>query len=65
MYGPVDGKRAEGKFYASSRAASLVDASGAYHTIKGPTFEEYGVSKVVNVKSVCGWKVAGDGVTDE
>ncbi|GJN81868.1 exo-beta-1,3-glucanase [Purpureocillium lilacinum] len=65
VYGPVDGKRAEGKFYASSRAASLVDASGAYHTIKGPTFEEYGVSKVVNVKSVCGWKVAGDGVTDD
>ena len=30
-----------------------------------PTFQEYSVNQVINVKSVRGLPVAGDGVTDE
>lgn len=65
VYGPEDGERAEGKFYASSRSKDLVDSSGSFHNAKEPTFAEYDVSKVVNVKNVCGFPVKGDGVTDE
>ncbi|KAL1837495.1 hypothetical protein VTK73DRAFT_4676 [Phialemonium thermophilum] len=65
VYGPADGERAEGKFFSSKRPAGLVDASGSYPTVKPPTFQELDVRQVVNVKNVCGWPVAGDGVTDD
>ena len=65
VYSPTADERAEGKFFNSSRPAALVDGSGAYYAIKPPTFQEWDVKDVVNVKNVCKWPVAGDGVTDE
>lgn len=65
VYGPSNGERAEGKFYPAPRPAALIDGSGMFQTAKEPTFEEYDVSRVVNVKNVCGLPVKGDGVTDE
>ncbi len=65
VYSATSNERAEGKLFSSSRPAPLVDGSGAYYTIKPPTFQEWDVKDVVNVKSVCNWPVAGDGVTDE
>ena len=65
VYGPTQGEKAEGQFFKSSRSPPLVDADGAYHVSKPPTYQEYHGSQVINVKTVCGWPVAGDGVTDE
>lgn len=65
VYGPKDGERAEGKFYSSARSNLLVDGSGSFHNAKEPTFQEYDVSQVLNVKNVCKYPVNGDGVTDE
>ncbi|KAJ2978076.1 hypothetical protein NQ176_g4021 [Zarea fungicola] len=65
VYGPVNGERALGKLYSTSRSAILTDGSGSYHNAKEPTFAEYDVSQVVNVKNVCGLPVKGDGVTDD
>ncbi|KAK5991709.1 Glucan endo-1,3-beta-glucosidase BGN13.1 [Cladobotryum mycophilum] len=65
VYGPQDNERAEGKLYTTSRSSQLVDRSGSYHAIKPPTYQEYDVSQVINVKSVPARPVAGDGVTDD
>ncbi len=65
VYGPSDGERAEGKYYPAPRPATLLNSAGAFENAKEPTFAEYDVSKVVNVKNVCGLPVKGDGVTDE
>lgn len=65
VYGPADGERALGKLYPVARSSVLTDESGSFHNAKEPTFEEYDVSQVVNVKNVCGLPVKGDGVTDD
>ncbi|KAJ3498335.1 hypothetical protein NLG97_g1205 [Lecanicillium saksenae] len=65
VYGPVSGERALGKFYTSGRSSVLTDESGLFHNAKEPTFADYDVSQVVNVKNVCGLPVKGDGVTDD
>ena len=65
VYSPESGERVEGKLVNSARPASLIDGSGAYYAIKPPTFQEYDVKDVANVRNICGWPVAGDGVTDE
>lgn len=61
------GSHAEGKLFPSSRSAKLIDGAGNFFTVKPPTYQEFYVSEVVNVKSQasCGFPVAGDGVTDE
>ncbi|EHK50221.1 glycoside hydrolase family 55 protein [Trichoderma atroviride IMI 206040] len=59
------GQRAQGKFFPATRPAALVDFTGAYHVATPPTFQEYSVNQVINVKSVRGLPVAGDGVTDD
>ncbi|PNP39519.1 hypothetical protein TGAMA5MH_08537 [Trichoderma gamsii] len=64
VYGS-SGQRAQGKFFPASRPAALVDTTGAYHVATPPTFQEYSVNQVINVKSVRGLPVAGDGVTDD
>lgn len=65
VYGPVDGERSLGKMYKSPRSKTLTNESGAFKNAKEPTFAEYDVSQVVNVKNVCGLPVKGDGVTDD
>jgi glucan 1,3-beta-glucosidase len=49
----------------TSRPAALVNGTGFYYTVAPPTYEEYDVSNVINVKDVTGYKVAGDGQTDD
>ncbi|TFB00197.1 Glucan 1,3-beta-glucosidase [Trichoderma ghanense] len=65
VYGPSNGQRAEGKFFPASRPLALVDITGSYHAVAPPTFQEYSVDQVINVKTVHGLPVAGDGVTDD
>ncbi|OPB43367.1 GH55 beta-1 3-glucanase [Trichoderma guizhouense] len=65
VYGPSNGQRAQGKFFPASRPLALLDITGSYHTVTPPTFQEYSVDQVINVKSVHGLPVAGDGVTDD
>lgn len=65
VYSPTGHERAEGKFYPASRPQSLIDHSGRYFSVKPPTFQEWDIANVINVKTLCGWPVAGDGVTDE
>ncbi|KAJ6780035.1 hypothetical protein PWT90_01207 [Aphanocladium album] len=65
VYGPVNGERSLGKLYTSGRSNVLTDDTGAFHNAIEPTFAEYDVSQVVNVKNVCGLPVKGDGVTDD
>lgn len=49
-----------------SRPSALVDAtSGNYHTVVQPTYAEYNLSQVVNVKDVTAHPVQGDGVADD
>ncbi|CAK7200150.1 hypothetical protein SEUCBS139899_002840 [Sporothrix eucalyptigena] len=54
-----------GKVVPVVRPATLVDKTGAYHTIVQPTYSEYNLSQVVNVKDVPEHPVKGDGLTDD
>jgi glucan 1,3-beta-glucosidase len=42
-----------------------VNATGFYHTVVQPTYAEFNLSQVVNVKKVAAHPVAGDGVNDD
>lgn len=48
-----------------SRPEVLINGTGFYHTIVQPTYAEFNVSQVVNVKDVTNYPVAGDGTTDD
>ncbi|KAI1136588.1 glycoside hydrolase family 55 protein [Hypoxylon sp. FL0543] len=66
----VPGESEEGVFksgtaFPTRRAASLVDGSGSFHRLPPPTYQEYGVDQVVNVKNVPSHPVAGDGKADD
>ncbi|KAH8692283.1 putative exo-beta-1,3-glucanase [Talaromyces proteolyticus] len=50
---------------STSRAASLLTDSKYYTTSAPPSFQEYSVDQVINVKSVSGLPVNGDGITDD
>ncbi|KAH8888367.1 family 55 glycoside hydrolase [Thozetella sp. PMI_491] len=63
--GPSSGAHQTGTSYSVSRPGVLVDSSGKFHTVPQPTYKEYDVSQVVNVKSVAGLPVLGDGSTDD
>ncbi|KAB5585857.1 glycoside hydrolase family 55 protein [Coniochaeta sp. 2T2.1] len=55
-----------GTSYGTVRPSVLVDgATGSFKTAKPPTYQEYAVDQVLNVKDVKGYPVAGDGVTDD
>ena len=43
----------------------LADGNENYFTMRPPTYEEFPVDYVVNVKSVAGHPVRGDGITDD
>lgn len=49
----------------TSRPSALVNSTGSYFTATPPTYAEYDVSQVVNVKSVPGLPVVGDARTDD
>jgi glucan 1,3-beta-glucosidase len=63
--GPSTGAHQRGTVYSTVRSSALIDATGSYHRGPPPTYKEYDLSQFVNVKSVDGLAVAGDGVTDD
>ncbi|KAF2024187.1 family 55 glycoside hydrolase [Setomelanomma holmii] len=50
---------------AGSRPAALVDSTGSFHTTRPPTYANFTVEQVLNVKDVAGHRVYGDGKTDD
>ncbi|RFU33704.1 hypothetical protein B7463_g2616, partial [Scytalidium lignicola] len=63
--GPATGAHQTGTVYQSDRVSALLDSSGKYVVVAPPTYEEYDVSEFVNVKTVAGLPVFGDGATDD
>ncbi len=49
----------------SLRSDALVSGTGHHHTFVQPTYAEFDVSQVVNVKDVPAYPVMGDGATDD
>ncbi|KAH6723019.1 putative exo-beta-1,3-glucanase [Leptodontidium sp. MPI-SDFR-AT-0119] len=62
--GPVSGAHNAGVTYQTSRSPQLV-AGGKYFTMAPPTYQEYSIDQVVNIKSVKDFPVYGDGQTDD
>lgn len=54
-----------GTMYTVIRPASLLTSSGSYFVTPPPTYQDYSLSQIMNAKTVKGFPVAGDGVTDE
>jgi glucan 1,3-beta-glucosidase len=63
--GATSPKRLSGEKVAVSRPEILVNGTGFYHTIVQPTYAEFDVSQVVNVKDVGAHPVAGNGAIDD
>jgi glucan 1,3-beta-glucosidase len=62
--GPPSGSHQTGTTYAVARSASLL-SNGKYLTIPPPTYSQYNVSQFINVKTVSGLPVYGDGKSDD
>jgi glucan 1,3-beta-glucosidase len=58
-------KRLNGEKIAVSRPDTLVNSTGFYYTVVQPTYAEYDISQVVNVKNVAAHPVKGDASTDD
>lgn len=54
-----------GRMFDVQRSPALLDGFGKYPAIPPPTYQDYGVSNVLNAKSVRSYPVSGDGKTDE
>ncbi|KAH8803084.1 putative exo-beta-1,3-glucanase [Xylogone sp. PMI_703] len=63
--GPSTGSHQTGTTYQSNRPSALLDSTGKYVAVAPPTYKEYDVSQFLNVKSVPGLPVFGDGQTDD
>ncbi|KAI0882532.1 glycoside hydrolase family 55 protein [Annulohypoxylon maeteangense] len=61
----TDGVFQKGVTLATARSRSLVDSSGSFYRLTPPTYEEYGIEQIVNVKEVPLYSVAGDGKADD
>lgn len=64
-YGSVKGVFQEGTIFSTQRPSLLVDDFGSFPRLPPPTYKEYGVEQVVNVKEVPGHEVVGDGKADD
>lgn len=62
--GPPSGSHQTGTTFTVPRPAALL-RDGKYLTVPPPTYAEFDVSQVINVKSVSGLPVFGDGKTDD
>ncbi|GAB5594024.1 hypothetical protein Unana1_08924 [Umbelopsis nana] len=62
--GPVNGMHDAGTTYQTSRSSVLL-SGGKYFTMAPPTYQEYSVKDVVNIKTVKRFPVYGDGHTDD
>lgn len=60
--GPATGAHENGVTFATSRSPALLQ-DGRYFTMPPPTYDEYGLKQVVNIKNVKGHPVHGDGRT--
>lgn len=60
--GPVIGVHDAGTTYQTSRSPILL-SGGNYFTMAPPTYQQYSVDQVVNIKTVKGFPVHGDGQT--
>lgn len=58
-------EKSAGRLIKTSRPHALVDQAGAYHTVTPPTYSEYTLDQIVNVKEVMASPVKGDGHTDD
>jgi hypothetical protein len=56
------GNYQSGTYYTTNRAPALLDSAGKYFTMPIPQYEEYEISRFVNVKNQ---DVKGDGATDD
>lgn len=56
---------AMGQVFTTSRPANLLNSNGSYFTVTPPTYAEFDVSRVINVKSVPGHPVSGDAASDD
>lgn len=56
---------AMGQVFTSSRPSNLVNSSGSYFTVTPPTYADFDVSRVVNVKNVPGRPVSGNAASDD
>ena len=61
--GPLAGVHDNGVTYESSRSPSLTVAGDHFFTMPPPTYQEYRVEQVINIKNVPGYPVYGDGQT--
>ncbi|KAJ9639673.1 hypothetical protein H2204_003744 [Knufia peltigerae] len=62
--GRIGGTHDNGVTYATSRSPSLVSGN-KYVTFAPPTYQEFDVRQVINIKNVPGLPVLGDGQTDD
>ncbi|KUJ06906.1 pectin lyase-like protein [Mollisia scopiformis] len=62
--GPVMGVHDAGVTYQTFRSPLLLDGAD-FFTMAPPTYQEYSVHQVVNIKTVEGYPVYGDGQTDD
>jgi glucan 1,3-beta-glucosidase len=63
--GPTTGAHQTGTTYTSSRSSALLASSGKYQAFAPPTYDQYDVTEFINVKTVSGYPVYGDGATDD
>lgn len=61
----VPGQYQKGTTYPNTRSQALLDGSGKFFMKDAPNFAGYAQDQIVNVKSVAGLPVSGDGRTDE
>ncbi|KAB8237024.1 glycoside hydrolase family 55 protein [Aspergillus alliaceus] len=66
LYNPgnTSKERVEGQTVTTKRSSSLLSGD-KYYTVSPPTYQEYGVNEVLNVKTVSSRPVLGDGQTDD
>lgn len=63
--GSATGAHQTGTTYTSSRSSALLASSGKYQAFAPPTYDQYDVTEFINVKTVSGYPVYGDGATDD
>jgi len=63
--GPPNGQHTSGTTSHTPRPAVLLDSNGNYFTMAPPTYKENDITQFVNIKSVTGLPVYGDGKTDD
>jgi hypothetical protein len=61
----VPGGFQSGTSYTTTRSSALLDSSGNFFTMDAPTYAGYALDQFINVKTVDGFLVKGDGATDD